>query len=113
MATLKKAIVKKAPQPEKKKVIKLAGDDELRDLFVDGMTAMMFGPTIAKITFHSTIDSDGNEDRARAALRLVMSTETLIKMVSDLTATLQKNKKNLLEGATSPRQKTIDLLNKL
>lgn len=111
-ATAKKVIAKKASPSVSKKVINVIGREEARDVFVDGMAEIMSGPTISKISFHTTINSNAKEETRKIALRLVMSTDAMLKMVENFQSAIHVNKEAIIRGATSHQQKILGLINK-
>ena len=108
---VKKAVVKKAVIGKSSRIIKTMEVDGVQDIYIDGMSSLMVGPSMAKISFHTTINASEDEELRKISLRLVMSSEVLIAMVEKLQSSIQKNKKNLINGLEAHQQKMLDLIN--
>jgi hypothetical protein len=123
MTTTKKAVTKgmvaknadanREISSPSKKTIKKVNAEQIQDVFVDGMSNLMAGPTTAKISFYTTINSNKTEETRKIALRLVMSTDVMIDMVEKLRTSIMKNEGTLSSGLDSHKNKTLGLVDKL
>lgn len=118
MATTKKAVVsnsvvKKSEAPQKKRAIKKINAEQIQDVYVDGMANLMAGPTTAKISFYTTVNVTEAEETRKMTLRLVMSTDVMIDMVTKLRSSILKNEGSLNSGLESRKAKIFGLVEKL
>lgn len=111
MTTTKKIATKQKTNQQSNRNIKII-DERAKDIYVDGISALMTGPTITKISFHTTIESDDEDETREIVLRLVMSTESMLRLVENLKSTTQRNRETLTNGVNSHHQRMLDLLEK-
>lgn len=118
MTTAKKIVVKKTVakksnlQPDMR-TIKKINEEQIQDVYIDGMSSLMAGPSISKISFYNTIEASETEETRKVSLRLVMPTDVMIDMVLKLRTSMIKNEKTLNDGLDSRKNKTVELMVKL
>lgn len=104
---------KKIVHSPAKRTIRKVNAEQIQDVYVDGMANLMAGPTISKISFYTVIDASETEETRKIELRLVMSTDVMIDMVSKLRASMMKNESVLNSVLDSHKNKTLALMDKL
>jgi len=112
-AVVKRSVVKKSVSSPSKRTIKKVNAEQIQDVFVDGMSNLMAGPTTAKISFYTTVNVTETEETRKMTLRLVMSTDVMIDMVAKLRSSILKNEGTLNGGLDSHKTKIFGFIEKL
>jgi hypothetical protein len=109
----RKVAAKKTTSPTPTRTIHKVNADQIKDVYIDGMSNLVAGPSIAKISFYSTISASETEETRMTALTLVMSTDVMIDIVAKLRSSIMTNEETLKTGLDSHKKKSLDSVDKL
>lgn len=107
---VKKLGTKKTSSSESKKAIRMVKLDDVQDIYVDGMSGLMSGPTVTKLAFFVVVNSAKAEETRALKLRLILPTDVTLEMVSKLQEAFENNKQMMLDGVDDHKRKIATIL---
>jgi hypothetical protein len=88
--------------------------NDLRELFVEGISQAAIGFPYSKLVFHSAQPPSGEQqvEQREAVLRMVIPTPILLEMCANILRGLMSNKENMLVGVTDVMSQITKLIEK-
>lgn len=70
----------------------LTGIDDVHEVFADGTSDLLLGTPLAKLTFHSVLGRDGDTEKRKAVVRIVIPTVALIEFAAKFVSAIAENR---------------------